>query len=461
MQKYFSWGLLFTGILLLFSGAVIGSSVIEKLCDRYGSYSYDKVVISLTREAYEDKNNLFTQEDIKKLSLQPGTGKLAASARSIKPVQYGDIRVEAGIHGVSYSYFDFMALNFIKGNFISKSHEEEASRVAVIDEKLALELFGTSNIIGKELKIYGEKFKVIGVFESDTSILGIITEHQEPSVYIPVGVMLEMDQSAGISSIQVKTSENDLLGRNEDMVFRALRAIGKDTSGYRIEDYHISVYYLQQKIHLLIFIPGLLIILLMIKLLKNTIKELVIEIWSKCKTDYLLNVVKICRVKIVESLIRTGLMFAAMAAIWSNISFKLFIPPNYIPDELIDLSYYLDLLKDGILQNNSRLGYFPPAEEFLLTSSQSMLNVLFYSALLAGLPMLVSGLYQLRLRDTSLYLLIPAVCIITVMCLFFISITTVFGLEMPLNLDTKGLLILFAFVFIHSILFSKEREEVL
>jgi len=106
---------------------------------------------------------------------------------------------------------NFYALDIIEGNFLSKADEEEASQVAVIDEELAVELFNTRNVIGNEILIYDRIFKIIGVEAIDSSILGILTDRNEPSVYIPVNVMLELDKETGISSIQIKTTENDLL----------------------------------------------------------------------------------------------------------------------------------------------------------------------------------------------------------------------------------------------------------
>ena len=94
------WGLVSVGILLLVTGAVLGSMVAEKLSDSYGLNSTDKVIVSVTREAAADSNNLFTVKDVEKLSVQPGTGELAAAAESIKPVKYGSSTVSSVIRGV-------------------------------------------------------------------------------------------------------------------------------------------------------------------------------------------------------------------------------------------------------------------------------------------------------------------------------------------------------------------------
>ena len=460
MKKCFiTWGLMFIGILFLLAGAVLGNSVVEKLADSYGLYSTNKVVISVTKEAASNKDNLFTLEDMKKLSTQPRTGEPAAAAESFKPVKYGNGNVAANIRGVSFNYSCFLTLDIIEGSFLSKADEEEASQVAVIDEELAMELFKTRKVIGNEIEIYGRIFKIIGVTAKDSSILGLLADQKEPLVYIPVNVMLELDQEAGISSIQVRTFEKDLLGRNEDIVSDALRAIGRNPSNYIIEDYSIKEYFMRQKTQLAVFVPGLALILTLAVLLKNSVKRLVLMVSSECKTDYFINVFRMHKARILAELTRTVLMMGGILAVWSGISFRLFIPQNYIPDELTDMSYYIDLLKDSILQNNSRIGYLPPIEEIMLVNAQNMLDWIFYPALIAGIPLIIIGFYQLKLKKTSISILAPASSVMTIAAIAALSLAAI-AAGMPLSFNTKGLLVLFAFVFINSILFSKEREEV-
>lgn len=458
-KRFITWGLVFIGILLLMTGALFGNMVVEKLSDSYGLYSTGKVVVNVAKEAAADRNNLFTVKDVEKLSQQPGTGELAAAAESSMPVKYGNSIVASVIRGVSSNYGYFLALDIVKGNFLSRADEEEASQVAVIDEELALELFKTNNAVGNGIEVYGRKFKIIGVAARDPSLLGALTAQKEPSVYIPVNVMLDLDKEAGISSIQVKTTEDDLLGRNVDIVSNALRAIGRNPSGYIIEDYGIKAFFLRQKTQLAVFVPGLVLILLLAVLLKNSIKRLVLLLASGCKADYLINVLKIHRTRLLSELTRSLLLLGGMLAVWFGISFKLFIPQSYIPDELIDLSYYAGLWKDIILQGNSRIGYLPTVEEILLMKAQNVIDWMFYLSLTAGIPMVLIGLYQLKLRGASLSVLAPACGIMTVAAIALVFLAAM-AAGMPLSSDTGGLLVLFAFVFINSILFSKEREEV-
>ena len=59
-----------------------------------------------------------------------------------------------------------------QGRFISKYDEEHASAVAVLGTDIADSLFPHTDPIGKEVRLNGELFEVIGVFEKDSGFFG-------------------------------------------------------------------------------------------------------------------------------------------------------------------------------------------------------------------------------------------------------------------------------------------------
>lgn len=454
-----TWVLLFTGILLLLGGPILGNSVIGELMESYGSYSSDRVVVSITKDAAKDGSNLFTMKDLERLAEQPGIGETAAEAESAGMVKYGDKTAPAVICGVTYDYAAFIDLDFINGSFISKSDEAEANQTAVIGEELALELFGTLNATGNRIEIYGRTFTVIGVVKKDNSILGVLTDSEDHRVYIPAGVLLESDNTAGITSIRTRTQGEELLGRNEDIVSNALNTIGKNSSKYIVEDYGSKTFYLRQKILLAVFIPGSILILTLAVLLKKLVKKLITEISSGLKTDYLSNMLKTKKKLLLSYSVRIVVLAAGMLAVWYGIKFRFFIPQSYIPGDLTDLSFYLDLTKGLIRHNNSMTGYLPPFEEILLGKAREMLDWIFYSSVLAGISLTYIGLYQLKMKNTGLSTTALASTLIVAAGAAISSLAAVLS-GMPLFLGTKGLLVLYAFVFINSILISKERDEV-
>ena len=461
LKKYLiGWGVLFIGIFLLFAGTVAGEMIVNLLCEAYGIYADGKVVVSFADEAAASPDNSLDARDIQRLSEEPGTENLAAAAVSKTTAGYGIKNAVVVARGVTFNYRNFITLKIKEGNFLARTDEIEKNRVAVIDEELALMLYNTADAAGNDVVIYGVNFKITGVITKDSSLLGALTRQKEPSVYIPLNVMLELDEKAKISSVQIKTEGENLLGRNVDMVSSALEAIGKSLSGIKIADYGIKSFFMRQKVNFAVFIPGMLLIIMLSIYMKRSIKIIVDLIKTGCKADYLSNVIKVYKAEILKQLASCGIILTIITAVWLGIRFEFYVPQDWIPDELIDLSHYQALIKDMILQNNSRIGYTPPIEEIMHIKAQGILDVVFYLSQLAGIPMMLTGLCLLRLKNASLAALAPVCSLMVFLALLLIAFLAV-AAGMPIRINTKGVLVLFAYTFISSIIFSKERDEVL
>ncbi|AXG73338.1 ABC transporter permease [Flavobacterium arcticum] len=81
-------------------------------------------------------------------------------------VKYEDNSV-SGINMVpaSYEFADIQSLNIADGRFYNEAESNSGKAVAVIGREVAENLFGTQNPIDKKIRIYGQRFTVIGVIE--------------------------------------------------------------------------------------------------------------------------------------------------------------------------------------------------------------------------------------------------------------------------------------------------------
>jgi putative ABC transport system permease protein len=83
-----------------------------------------------------------------------------------KTVKYRSNSVEGGIlFGASQEFAEMFAVEFEKGRYFSPSEYNYGSNKIVLGFKIAEELFGTIEPIGKQIKMMGRKFEVIGVIE--------------------------------------------------------------------------------------------------------------------------------------------------------------------------------------------------------------------------------------------------------------------------------------------------------
>jgi len=99
-------------------------------------------------------------------------------------VKYNDKTVSsANMVPVSSSYEQVQALEFSSGRFYNESESNSGAAVAVLGDEIAKSLFEDTDPIGKNIRLYGQRFTVIGVFKKQgQSMFG---PSDDTSIYIP------------------------------------------------------------------------------------------------------------------------------------------------------------------------------------------------------------------------------------------------------------------------------------
>lgn len=119
-------------------------------------------------------------------NIEAATFTLNVPAESIK---YEDKQVDnVPIGAVTDGYYNIEALKFSEGRFFNGSESNSGSMVVVLGDEIAKQLFGdAASSIGKEVRIYGRKFNVIGVLEKQGA--GLFGNSKDTSVWMPVNVV--------------------------------------------------------------------------------------------------------------------------------------------------------------------------------------------------------------------------------------------------------------------------------
>ncbi len=87
-----------------------------------------------------------------------------AAITGIKTVEYKSSSVEGVINfAISHEYAEMFNLEFQKGRFYSETEYQVGRNQVVLGHKVAQELFGEQDPIGKRVKVFGQKCYVIGV----------------------------------------------------------------------------------------------------------------------------------------------------------------------------------------------------------------------------------------------------------------------------------------------------------
>lgn len=84
---------------------------------------------------------------------------------------------------VSNEFADIQALKLSKGRFYNESESISGKPVVVIGDEIAKSLFGEFEPIGKKVRLYGQKFTVIGVVKKEGS--GLFGDSNDISIFLP------------------------------------------------------------------------------------------------------------------------------------------------------------------------------------------------------------------------------------------------------------------------------------
>ncbi|WP_115462120.1 ABC transporter permease [Winogradskyella aurantiaca] len=99
-------------------------------------------------------------------------------------IRYGSEQVESvNTVAVSREFEDIQRLEFSKGRFYNESESVAGKPVVVIGDEIAKSLFGDLEPIGKKVRLYGQKFTVIGVVKKEGS--GLFGDSNDESIFLP------------------------------------------------------------------------------------------------------------------------------------------------------------------------------------------------------------------------------------------------------------------------------------
>lgn len=128
-----------------------------------------------------DMNDLHNIQNKSKLS-QAASLAVFLPGRTTK---FMDIVVEgAYMAGITEDYDKIIKLDFEDGNYFSARDFQVGSNQAILGNKLAVSLFPKGNGVGKEIKIGGQKFQVVGILKNEgKSIISIMPNDE--AVFIP------------------------------------------------------------------------------------------------------------------------------------------------------------------------------------------------------------------------------------------------------------------------------------
>ncbi|MBG6187157.1 ABC transporter permease [Flavobacterium sp. CAN_S2] len=94
---------------------------------------------------------------------------------------------DVNIVPVSHEFIEIQGLEFDKGRFYNEAESNSGAPVIVLGFDIAKSLFGESEPIGKNIRLYGQRFTVIGMLKKQGE--GMFGDSNDTSAFIPVNFL--------------------------------------------------------------------------------------------------------------------------------------------------------------------------------------------------------------------------------------------------------------------------------
>jgi len=160
-------------------------------------------------------------DDVKAIMNECPSVELAApTTRNAALVVYGNMNWSTVVMGSTPELFGIREWGVVSGRGIEQQDVDSALKVCVIGQTVAENLFGSSDPIGKIVRIKKIPFTVIGLLErKGQSPQG---QDQDDSIYVPIKTaqrnLVRTQNPNSVGAIMVKARSEALLGKAEDEI---------------------------------------------------------------------------------------------------------------------------------------------------------------------------------------------------------------------------------------------------
>ncbi|SHF86983.1 putative ABC transport system permease protein [Flavobacterium segetis] len=149
---------------------------------------------------------------------------------------------DVNIVPVSQEFIDIQGLEFEKGRFYNESEANSGATVIVIGNEIASSLFEGSDPIGKNVRLYGQRFTVIGVLKKEGS--GLFGDSSDTSAYIPVNFVRQLygDNNTSLTNVIIfKPEKGTDMAAYKGEITQKLRSVRGLKAG-EIDNFFINVF---------------------------------------------------------------------------------------------------------------------------------------------------------------------------------------------------------------------------
>lgn len=190
------------GISSVIAIVALGSGAEQSIGAEFEQFGANRIAITTNWEEKIFRADLFTDQDIEALKrafpseidaisvMRNRTGTVINRARNNEEILVSMI-------GVEEDYLEIARLEILVGRFLLPNDVKARRHSIVIDDKLAINVFGRTDVIGERLLISTGRtttaFTVVGIYETPKSMFADLAGFEQPSnLYIPISTLLKI-----------------------------------------------------------------------------------------------------------------------------------------------------------------------------------------------------------------------------------------------------------------------------
>lgn len=188
----------------------IGRSGVKLVNNELDSLGLNGITVSS-----KDSKNKLTTDDLKAVRGIDSVKEAMPILSKTTTVSLNSIVDEAIVWGVDSGAKQVISFETLFGHSINTYNVNSCDNVCLIDESIAIQLFGRSNVVSKNVAINiggsNENFRIIGVTKTGSGILKSFMGNFIPGfIYIPYTTMQKISGEDTIYQIAVKLKDNDI-----------------------------------------------------------------------------------------------------------------------------------------------------------------------------------------------------------------------------------------------------------
>lgn len=200
-------------VMVVSIGQAGQKSIVSDLA-RYGEGYF--VVLPMADNGGMDAGLLVTMQDLERIRRLEGVVAAAGTTSQRMTTKLRGEEYRLSVTGTPAEYEKLMSFDFAAGGYFSAAEERARQRVLVVEEKFAVDAFGSAQAAINQRLTFGSRvYRIVGVFETEPSLLaglgGTVYDAYAPLGSLPGGGA----GSARFGYVEVKadTGEPEALGR--------------------------------------------------------------------------------------------------------------------------------------------------------------------------------------------------------------------------------------------------------